>query len=81
MVSTFVMPWSVACQAPLSMEFPRQEYWCGLPLPSPGDLPDPRIELKSPVSPAWQGACLPTEPSGKPCPLNMDIQKGALGHH
>ena len=44
---TFVTPWSVAHQAPLSMRFPRQEYWSGLPFPSPGDLPDPGIEPRS----------------------------------
>ena len=38
-VWVFVTPWTVACQAPLSMEFRRQEYWCGLPFPTPGDLP------------------------------------------
>ena len=37
-------PWTVACQAPPSMGFSRQEYWSGLPFPSPGDLPDPEIE-------------------------------------
>ena len=42
-------PWTVACQAPLSMGFSRQEYWSGLPFPSPGDLPDPGIEPKSPA--------------------------------
>ena len=42
-------PWSVARQAPLSMEFSRQEYWSGLPFPSPGDLPDPGIEPSSPA--------------------------------
>ena len=41
--------WTVALQAPLSMGFPRQEYWNGLPFPSPGNLPNPRIELASPV--------------------------------
>ena len=41
----------MACQAPLSVGFSRQEYWSGLPCPPPGDLPDPRIELKSPTSP------------------------------
>ena len=46
---TFVTPWTVACQAPLSMGFPRQAYWSGLPYPSPGDLPDPGIELRSPA--------------------------------
>ena len=39
-----VTPWTVACQAPLSMGFPRQEHWSGLPFPPPGDLPDPGIE-------------------------------------
>ena len=45
-------------QAPLSMGFPRQEYWSGLPFPSPGDLPDPGIE---PRSPALQADSFPTE--------------------
>ena len=54
-------PWTVACQAPLSMGFSRQEYWSGLPCPSPGDLPDPGIK---PASPALQ-ASLPSEPPGK----------------
>ena len=51
---TLASPWSVNCQTPLW--FPRQEYWSGLPFPSPGDLPDPGIE---PWSPAWQADCLP----------------------
>ena len=42
--SDFVTPWTVPSQAPLSMEFSRQEYWSGLPFPTPGDLPDPGIE-------------------------------------
>ena len=42
-------PWTIARQAPLSMEFSRQEYWSGLPFPSPGDLPDPGIEPRSPA--------------------------------
>ena len=46
---TLVTPWTVACQAPLSMEFPRQEYWSGLPFPSPGHLPSPGVEPKSPA--------------------------------
>ena len=45
----FATPYSVAHQAPLSMEFSRQEYWSGLPCPSPGDLPDPGIEPRSPA--------------------------------
>ena len=48
-------------QSPLSMGFSRQEYWSGLPFPSPWDLPDPGIELGSP---AWQVDSLPSEPSG-----------------
>ena len=52
----------VACQAPLSMEFPRQEYWKGLPFPSPGDLPHPGVEPGSPALPAETS---PSEPSGK----------------
>ena len=51
-VQIFETPWSVVCQTPLSMEFPRQEYWSGLPSPLPGDLPDPRIGPKSPASQA-----------------------------
>ena len=43
-VSDSAIPWTIACQAPLSMEFSRQEYWSGLPFPSPGDLPDPGIK-------------------------------------
>ena len=49
-------PWTVAYQASPSMGFPRQEYWNGLPFPSPANLPDPGIE---PVSPAWQANSLP----------------------
>ena len=58
-----VIPWTVAHQAPLSMEFSRREYWSGLTFPSPGDLPDPRIE---PSSPALQANSLPSESPGKP---------------
>ena len=46
---TLATPWTVACQAPLSMRFSRQEYWSGLPFPSPGGLPDPGIEPRSPA--------------------------------
>ena len=45
----FATPWTIAYQAPLSVEVSRQEYWSGLPFPSPGDLPDPGIELESPA--------------------------------
>ena len=59
----FATPWTVAHQAPPSMRFSRQEYWNGLPFPSPGDLPDPGIE---PRSPALQADTLISEPPGKP---------------
>ena len=61
-VCLFVTPWTVAHQVPLSMGFPRQGYWSGLPFPSPGALPGPGIE---PTSPALAGA-YPTEPLGNP---------------
>ena len=62
-VRLFVTPWTAAHQSPLSMGFSRQEYWSGLPFPSPGDLPDPGIE---PVSPALEADALTSEPPGKP---------------
>ena len=62
-VSESVTLWTVARQAPLSMGFSRQEYWSGLPFPSPGDLSSPGIE---PTSPAFQADSLPPEPPGKP---------------
>ena len=55
---TLVIPWTEARQAPLSMGFPRQEYWSGVPFPSPGDLPNPGTE---PRCPALQADSLPTE--------------------
>ena len=55
-------PWTVAYQAPPSLGFSRQEYWSGLPFPSPGDLPNPGIE---PGSPILQADSLPSEPPGK----------------
>ena len=58
-VQLFAAPWTVAYQAPLSMEFSSQEYWSGFPFPSLGDLPDPGIE---PRSPALQADTLPSEP-------------------
>ena len=62
-VRLFVTPWTVAYQAPLSMVLSRQEYWSGLPFPSPRDLPDPGIE---PGSPAFQADALTAKPPGKP---------------
>ena len=55
MSDSFVTPWTVAYQAPLSMEFFRQECWSGLSCPTPGDLPDPGIKPASLVSPALTG--------------------------
>ena len=54
-VRLFVTPWTVDCQAPLFMEFSRQEFWSGLLFPPPGDLPNPGIEPSSLVSPALAG--------------------------
>ena len=62
----FVTSWTVACQAPLSMGFPRQEYWNGLPFLPPGDLLDPGIKPTSPASPALAGGFFTTAPPGKP---------------
>ena len=56
-------PWTAAYEAPPSMGFLRQEYWSGVPFPSAGDLPDPRIE---PASPALAGRFFIAEPPGKP---------------
>ena len=65
-VSDSVILCTVDHQALLSMGFSRPEFWSEWPFPSPGDLPNPRIEPRSPVSPALQADSLPTEPSGKP---------------
>ena len=68
-VSDFVTPWTLdqSRKAPLSMEFSRQEYWSGLPFPSPGDLPGPRIK---PRSPALQADTLPSETPVKPTEIH-----------
>ena len=63
LVSDSETQWTVACQAPLSMELSRQEYWSGEPFPSPGDLPNPVIESGSPALWAYS---LPHEPPGQP---------------
>ena len=65
--STLATPWTVACQAPLSTGFSRQEWWSGLPFPTPGDLPDPGIK---PGSPALQAVSLLSEPSQVRTPFN-----------
>ena len=63
-------PWTVAYQAPPSMELSKQVYWSGLPFPSPGDLPDPEIESRSLV---LQADFLLSEPPGKPMQMNLKI--------
>ena len=63
MFDSFGTPWTVAHQAPLSMGFSRQEYWSGLPFPTPGDLSDPGIKS---ASPALAGGFLTAEPPGTP---------------
>ena len=63
MSDSFVTPWTVALEAPQFMRFPRQEYWRGLPFPTPGDLPEPGIESGSPI---LADRFLATEPPGKP---------------
>ena len=68
-VQLFVTPWTVAHQAPLSMEFSRQEYWSRLPFPPPGNIPESGIEPMSPASlssPALAGGFFTTKPLGKP---------------
>ena len=62
-MSDSMTPWTVAHQAPLFMEFPRQEYWSRLPFPPPGDRPNPGIEHRSP---AMAGEFFTIEPSGNP---------------
>ena len=73
-VQLFVTPWTVAHQAPLSIGFSRQEYWSGLPFPSPGGLPNPGIE---PRSPALQADALTSEPPGK---LNLKRDPKSEAH-
>ena len=67
---TLATPWTVAPQVPQLLEFSRQEFWSGSPLPSPGALPHPGIE---PGSPAEQAGSLPSEPAGKPLALQSVV--------
>ena len=75
--NSFVILWTAARQAPLSMGFPRQKYWSGLPLPSPGDLPDPGI---GPVSPALAGRFFTAAPPGKPQQTNTGTKIPQFGN-
>ena len=86
-VQLFATLWTVACQAPLSMGFSRQEYWSGLPFPPPGDLPDLTLEPMSPASSALQLNFFPTEAMRKPilslslnnlCRLSLDLARNKL---
>ena len=75
-VRLFVIPWTVAHQAPPSVEFSRQKYWrSGLPFPFPGDLPNAGIE---PRSPTLQAGALLSEPPGKPMICDLSGQKSIL---
>ena len=71
MSNSFMTPWTVAHQAPLSMGFSRQGYWSGLPFPTPGYLPDPGMK---PASPALAGGFLTTVPPGKPSKHNKHLK-------
>ena len=71
----FATPWTVAHQAPPSMGFSRQEYWSGLPLPSPGDLPNPGIE---PGTPALYTDALPSEQQGGGAPKTRGVAGAAF---
>ena len=74
-VQLFVTPWTVAYQAPPAIGFSRQEFWSGLPLPSPGDLPNPGIK---PRSSALQANSLQSEPPGKPFTVYIFVQVHVL---
>ena len=80
-VCLFVTPWTVPCQVPLSMKFFRQEYWSGLPFPTPGDLPNPGTEPMSPASPALAGGFFTTEPPGKPLLGSYPTRIKSLSSH
>ena len=74
-VRLYETPWTVAGQVPLSMGFPKQEYWSRLSFPPSEDLTDPGIELSSPASPTLAGRFLTTLPTGKPLISPSDICK------
>ena len=67
-------PWTVACQAPQPMEFSRQEYWSGVPFPTPGELPNSGTEPASPVAPAFAREFFTTELPGKPLMLCVSLK-------
>ena len=73
MSNFFATPWTVVHQAPLSMGFPRQKYWSGLPFPPPGELPNPGIEPMSPASPALQVSSFTTKPASFLLQMKMSL--------
>ena len=75
---TLVTPWTVAHQVPLSMGFPRQEYWSGLPFPSPGDLPHPGIKHESLVPSSLAAGFFTTKPRGKPIYYFTSFEKNTF---
>ena len=82
-VPLFATPWTEACQAFLSVGFPRKECWSGLPFPFPGDLPNPGIKPMSPEFPALAGGFFTTEPPGKHlihwrCSIFVDLIEDSL---
>ena len=72
MSKSFVIPETVACQAPRSMGFSRQEFYSGLPFPSPGDLPNPGVKLRFP---ALAGRLFNTEPPGSPNSVDKVVKE------
>ena len=77
-MSDSATPWTAVHQSPLSMRFSRQEYWSGLQVPPPRDLPDPGIEPKSPVSPALAGWFFTTKPPEVVYPEYFNLEKKRL---
>ena len=77
----FATPWTVASQAPLSVGFSRQEYWSGLPFPSPRELPDPRIKPTSPAYPELSGSFFIIESPGKPLLIIITYQVSLYWEH
>ena len=75
-MSSSLTPWTVACQSSLSMGLSWQEYWSGLPFPTLGDLPEPRMELH--VAPALAGGLFSTKQSGKPMMYMLMIENNLL---
>ena len=80
-VSDSATPWTVACQAPLSVGLPSQEYWSGLPFPSPGGLPDPRTDPASPLAPALASRFFTPEPPAQDCVSHHTDQPGLREEH